>query len=141
MLPKYIAQIVVTGVQIVGRALARAVKQEIRTSQQAAEARRSTSGGDSSKSAAKDTYLGMTLEEAKQILNLERGKILTKEDIQEIEKTYKHLFDVNDRKKGGSFYLQSKVVRAKERIDTELDIETKQENTTDSNASDKPKDS
>ncbi|CAH1802782.1 unnamed protein product, partial [Owenia fusiformis] len=33
------------------------------------------------------------------------------------------------------------VVRAKERIDTELDIETKQENTTDSNASDKPKDS
>ena len=30
------------------------------------------------------------------------------------------MFKVNDKKSGGSFYLQSKVVRAKERIEMEL---------------------
>lgn len=36
---------------------------------------------------------------------------------------YYHLFKVNDKKAGGSFYLQSKVVRAKERLELELDRE------------------
>ena len=36
---------------------------------------------------------------------------------------YYHLFKVNDKKAGGSFYLQSKVVRAKERLELELDKE------------------
>ena len=53
----------------------------------------------------------MTVEEAKQILNIE------KIGLEEIDNNYKHLFDQNDRAKGGSFYLQSKVVRAKERLD------------------------
>lgn len=35
-------------------------------------------------------------------------------------KKYNHLFNVNDLKSGGSFYLQSKVVRAKERIEMEV---------------------
>ena len=30
-------------------------------------------------------------------------------DVEEVEKRYKHLFEINDKKKGGSFYLQSKV--------------------------------
>lgn len=34
---------------------------------------------------------------------------------------YEHLFKVNSKKIGGSFYLQSKVVRAKERLELELD--------------------
>ena len=33
---------------------------------------------------------------------------------------FKKLFDVNDPKKGGSFYLQSKVLRARERIEAEI---------------------
>lgn len=33
---------------------------------------------------------------------------------------FKKLFDVNDPKKGGSFYLQSKVLRARERIESEV---------------------
>lgn len=56
----------------------------------------------------------MTLEEAQQILNT------NKLDPDEVLKNYEHLFDVNDKAKGGSFYLQSKVFRAKERIDEEL---------------------
>lgn len=33
---------------------------------------------------------------------------------------FKKLFDVNDPNKGGSFYLQSKVLRARERIEMEV---------------------
>lgn len=33
---------------------------------------------------------------------------------------FKKLFDINDPKKGGSFYLQSKVLRARERIEAEV---------------------
>lgn len=33
---------------------------------------------------------------------------------------FKKLFDVNDPKKGGSFYLQSKILRARERIESEI---------------------
>lgn len=33
---------------------------------------------------------------------------------------FKRLFDVNDPQKGGSFYLQSKVLRARERIESEV---------------------
>lgn len=57
----------------------------------------------------------MTLEEAKQILNVNDLK-----DIEQITKNYEHLFAVNEKSKGGSFYIQSKVFRAKERIDHEL---------------------
>ncbi|CAL7938297.1 unnamed protein product [Xylocopa violacea] len=43
-----------------------------------------------------------------------------RDEIEAIEHNYKYLMEVNDRSKGGSFYIQSKVVRAKERIDEEL---------------------
>jgi import inner membrane translocase subunit TIM16 len=42
-----------------------------------------------------------------QILNIEDNNILKNRET--IDKNYKHLFDVNDKSKGGSFYLQSKV--------------------------------
>lgn len=58
---------------------------------------------------------GITLDEAQQILNLNDLK-----DVEQVNKSYEHLFNVNDKSKGGSFYLQSKVFRAKERIDEEL---------------------
>lgn len=57
----------------------------------------------------------MTLEEAKQILNVEDAK-----NVDCVVKNYEHLFNVNERTKGGSFYLQSKVFRAKERLDHEI---------------------
>lgn len=55
------------------------------------------------------------MEEAKQILDVDDLK-----DLEKIIKNYEHLFGVNEKAKGGSFYLQSKVFRAKERIDHEL---------------------
>ncbi|KRZ19267.1 Mitochondrial import inner membrane translocase subunit tim16-B [Trichinella zimbabwensis] len=54
-------------------------------------------------------------QEARQILNVSE-----KLDEAEIEKRYNHLFSMNDKAKGGSFYLQSKVVRAKERLEAEI---------------------
>ncbi|KAL7860993.1 hypothetical protein AOLI_G00173420 [Acnodon oligacanthus] len=110
---KYLAQIVVVGVQVVGRAFARALRQEFAASQAAAEAR----GGAGKQSAAASSFTGMTVQEAQQILNVSTLKP------EEIQINYEHLFKVNDKAAGGSFYLQSKVVRAKERLDEELKIQ------------------
>lgn len=65
----------------------------------------------------------MTLEEAKQILNITDEDFLgSKVSEGSLQKNYDHLFAVNDRSKDGSFYLQSKVFRAKERIDQEIQL-------------------
>lgn len=42
------------------------------------------------------------------------------QDAEKLKKQYENLFNLNDKTKGGSFYLQSKIYRAKERIDQEL---------------------
>uniref|UniRef100_A0A3P8SCZ0 Presequence translocase associated motor 16 n=1 Tax=Amphiprion percula TaxID=161767 RepID=A0A3P8SCZ0_AMPPE len=86
-------------------------------SQAAARAR----GAAGQQSAAASSITGMSLQEAQQILNV---STLTPEEIQQ---NYDHLFKVNDKSVGGSFYLQSKVVQAKERLDEELNIQTQQE--------------
>ncbi|XP_064609802.1 mitochondrial import inner membrane translocase subunit tim16-B-like [Liolophura sinensis] len=109
---KYIAQIVVAGIQVFGRAFGRALKQEFQASQQAAQ--RAGGGREGTKRAASDTLSGMTIQEAKQILNVDEFSP------ESIQKNYEHLFNVNEKSKGGSFYLQSKVVRAKERLDMEM---------------------
>ncbi|GCB74702.1 mitochondrial import inner membrane translocase subunit tim16 isoform X1 [Scyliorhinus torazame] len=110
---KYLAQIIIVGAQVVGRAFARAVRQEFAASRAAADAR----GRSGRQSAAATSISGMSLQEAQQILNVTR---LNSTDIQQ---NYEHLFKVNDKTVGGSFYLQSKVVRAKERLDEEVQIE------------------
>ncbi|XP_053615243.1 mitochondrial import inner membrane translocase subunit Tim16 [Plodia interpunctella] len=109
---KYIAQIIVLGAQVVGRAFARALRQEIAASQEAAK--RAGGGAQGTRRAAANASTGLTLEEAMQILNVD------KLDNEEIKRKYEHLFSMNDKSKGGSFYLQSKIVRAKERIDAEF---------------------
>lgn len=76
---------------------------------------------------------GITLEEAQQILNI------SKLDPKEVDEKFNHLFNLNEKSKGGSFYLQSKVFRAKERIDQELQDVLKQQNK-DKKIADEPKD-
>ena len=70
----------------------------------------------------------MTLEEARMILNIKPAEGEQLEQIKEkVLKTYEHLFKLNapPAPKGktgggqGSFYIQSKIVRAKERIEAE----------------------
>nr|CDJ84974.1 Ribosomal RNA methyltransferase RrmJ FtsJ and Protein Transporter domain containing protein [Haemonchus contortus] len=104
--------------EAVAKALSRAIKQELQQSQQAA-ARHSAKTGQSASetrdNANANARLGISLEESLQILNVKPPI-----DPKEVEQKYEHLFSINDKAKGGSFYLQSKVYRAKERIDEEL---------------------
>lgn len=62
----------------------------------------------------------MTVQEARQILGLESNA-----SWEEIVKKYDHLMQANE--KGGSFYLQSKVYRAKEALETEYKPEQQQQ--------------
>lgn len=110
---KYLVQIIMLGSQMVGRAFARALKQEIAASQEAA--RRAGGGKEGSQRVAANTRTGLTLDEALKILNADKP-----DQTESIETNYKYLMEANDRAKGGSFYLQSKVFRAKERLDEEL---------------------
>lgn len=62
---------------------------------------------------------GLTLDEACKILNVSPPKA-GNANLSETHERFKRLFDNNDPKKGGSFYLQSKVLRARERIEMEV---------------------
>lgn len=61
----------------------------------------------------------MTLDEACRILNV-KPPAGGQANVEEVLERYKRLFDANNPEKGGSFYLQSKVFRAKERFEREL---------------------
>ena len=99
---KQLAQLVMAAGQVVTKAFTNAVRQEIRMSQEAAKARYNNPQQNSAQ-AAETAKLGMTIEEAMMILNVE------KMEPEAIEKNYEHLFKVNEKSTGGSFYLQSKV--------------------------------
>ncbi|XP_011681071.2 mitochondrial import inner membrane translocase subunit Tim16 [Strongylocentrotus purpuratus] len=121
MAAKYLAQIIVIGGQVVARAFTKALRQEIQASQQAAK--RAGGGKQGAKTAAADNLTGITLEEAQKILNVKGLG-----DKEAILKNYEHLFNVNEKSKGGSLYIQSKVLRAKERIDHELQAAAEAQN-------------
>ncbi|XP_016981540.1 mitochondrial import inner membrane translocase subunit Tim16 [Drosophila rhopaloa] len=110
---RYLAQIIYLGAQVVGRALVKTMRQEIEACQEAARLQETLRANEPS---GRDVAVkGMTLLEAQQILNV---KDLS--DRQAIEAHYQHLFRANEKPSGGTFYIQSKVFRAKERIDQEL---------------------
>ncbi|EEZ97943.1 mitochondrial import inner membrane translocase subunit TIM16-like [Tribolium castaneum] len=103
-----IVRVIYQGARIAYRALVKSIVEEIELSQQAAKIRYQHSQEQ------EFTRKDMTLAEAMQILNVE------KVDSGEVEKRFKFLFEVNEKNNGGSFYLQSKVFRAKQRIDGEI---------------------
>ncbi|CDW59309.1 mitochondrial import inner membrane translocase [Trichuris trichiura] len=122
--PRYIANIILIASQAVGRALSRAIREELNASRQAAASRSSPGRQESiHKGAVHNLKHGMTLQARKRIYLQEAIQILNVSpnlEREEIKKRYDHLFAVNDKAKGGSLYIQSKVVRAKERIDEEI---------------------
>lgn len=58
------------------------------------------------------------MDEACKILNVEASAL----EFPAVQKKYDHLFEVNSKEKGGSFYLQSKVYRAMERLKYEMEL-------------------
>lgn len=98
---------------MLGRAFTEAYKQASASSQYAKHQAKN-GGGISAFSSD-----GLTLDEACKILNVKPPQG-GKTNIEDVMERFKKLFDVNDPKKGGSFYLQSKVLRARERIEMEV---------------------
>ncbi|GAA5885163.1 hypothetical protein JCM16303_005880 [Sporobolomyces ruberrimus] len=128
--PRVLAQVVILGSQILGKAFVQAWRQAARN------ARASESAGGSSGPTARggggidqvSRQLGMTLDEAANILNVKKPSEAFKEgssELQQMLKNFDHLFQANnpltkEGKPHSSHYLQSKIVRAKERIEAEL---------------------
>lgn len=110
---KHFVRIIAYGAQSIGRAFVKAVRQEIDASRAAATQHQSNKMNNNNSQDL--TLKGMSLHEAQQILNI---KDLS--NIDEIQNSYDHLFRANEKTTGGSFYIQSKVFRAKERIEYEL---------------------
>ncbi|KAJ1751411.1 mitochondrial import inner membrane translocase subunit TIM16 [Coemansia sp. RSA 1821] len=100
-----------TGTRIVSRAFGDAYRQAAAIDSAAARAAagnmKAASDGDKMTKAS-----GLTVDESTKILNLDDVN-----NREEMMKKFEHLFEANDPKKGGSHYLQSKVIRARERIE------------------------
>lgn len=148
-LPKTLAQILFVGTQIVGKALLEAGRQagrNARAGRVEASAAGAAGVGTGSAASPSDQLTRthrMTLDEAKMILNLKQdvsaaglagstsaggeGKSILEQAREALTKNYDHLFATNappapkGQKGGGagSFYIQSKIVRARERIEAE----------------------
>lgn len=104
------------GSRVVGRAFTEAYKQAQASSNYArAQAKMNPNGAGARASITS----GMTLDEACRILNVKPPQG-GQANMEEVLERFKKLFDANDPQKGGSFYLQSKVLRARERIEAEV---------------------
>ncbi|KAG9254722.1 Pam16-domain-containing protein [Emericellopsis atlantica] len=115
MAHKFVITAFVTGSRILGRSFVAAYKQ----AQAASAYQRAQAKNGNPTSGAASLTGNMTLDEACKILNV-KPPAGGQADIETVLERYKKLFDTNDPAKGGSFYLQSKIVRAKERIEREM---------------------
>ncbi|GAO16647.1 uncharacterized protein UV8b_00790 [Ustilaginoidea virens] len=114
MAHRFVFTALVTGSRILGRSFVAAYKQAQAASQYQRAAAKA--GGSSARASLSS---GMTLDEACKILNV-KPPAGGQANMDEVLQRYKRLFDANDPHKGGSFYLQSKVVRAKERFEQDM---------------------
>lgn len=113
---RLVTQVVMIGTRVLGRAFAEAYKQaSASSSYQRAQQR----NGGASTSGRANLSTGMTLEEAVKILDVKPPAKGGQVDMEEVMDRFKRLFDANDPQKGGSFYLQSKILRARERIEAD----------------------
>ncbi|KAG5650674.1 hypothetical protein H0H81_011409 [Sphagnurus paluster] len=134
--PKVLVQILVTGTQILGKAFLEAGRQAVKNakhSPQGALGHDVAGVGTATSGSASDQITRlhrMTLDEANLILNVKR-----EDSLEQVLKNYEHLFKANSpapapekpvrgkaQPPSHSHYLQSKVVRARERIEAELKL-------------------
>ncbi|KAL7481044.1 hypothetical protein ACHAW6_006720 [Cyclotella cf. meneghiniana] len=110
-LGRVIAQGILLGVSILARALPAAYASAL------ANARKTGADKAAEEAARKGaSFLGkarMSKDEALQVLNLSEGEAT----IEAVQKQYERYFEANKVENGGSFYLQSKIYRAKELLD------------------------
>ncbi|KAK4047204.1 mitochondrial import inner membrane translocase subunit TIM16 [Microbotryomycetes sp. JL221] len=123
--PRIIAQVVILGSQILGKAFVEAWRQAARNARASPAAGQSSSSASGATQDAMSRNFNMTLDEAAQILNVKRTELATESELAKMLKNFDHLFEANkpltaEGKPHSSHYLQSKIVRAKERIEAEL---------------------
>lgn len=110
---RIVTQVFVTGARVFGRAFAEAYRHASQTQKYQAATGSGATGANTAASS------GLTLDEACKILNVSPPKG-GKANLPQVAERFKRMYDLNDPKKGGSFYLQSKVLRARERIELEV---------------------
>ncbi|VEU23824.1 DEKNAAC104905 [Brettanomyces naardenensis] len=117
MAHRLLVQVIFTGAKVFGRAFTEAYRQAAAatTAQQAA--------GSAGRSSSRARDIDITLDESCKIMDVDKEDLT----LEKAKKRYDYLFDVNSKEKGGSFYVQSKVYRAMERIKSELQILEKEE--------------
>lgn len=107
-LGRIIAQVVVMGAGIVSRAFVQAYQQAVHN------AKTGNTAAMTAKTATRKNV--MSKEQALEILNFPTS---AKPKPDEVSKQFTRYFEANDPAKGGSFYLQSKIFRAKEALERE----------------------
>ncbi|KAI9830568.1 MAG: mitochondrial import inner membrane translocase subunit TIM16 [Phylliscum demangeonii] len=114
MAHRLIAQAVFVVGRVLGRAVLESYRQAAAAQKYAQQSAKANDGTGTSPSVA-----GLTIDEACQILNVAHPQG-AKTDLEPIMERFKKLFDLNEPQNGGSFYLQSKILRARERIEMEV---------------------
>lgn len=107
---KYFSKLLYYSLIVFKKSIEKSVIEEIRISNEVAEKRNQEKLIDANHE--RTGYI--TLHEAMKILNVDK---LSRKDV---EKNYNLLFHLNSKSNGGSFYIQSKIFRAKEIIDMEF---------------------
>ena len=111
MAARVIAQVLIQFTAVASRAFVSAYQQALQNAK---------AGGGGAAAAANlgkaINKLKMQPDEALKVLHIERSALAKPL----LEEQYKKFYENNDPKKGGSFYLQSKIFRAKECLDAEL---------------------
>lgn len=103
---RVVAQMVVMGAGIVSRAFVQAYQQAVHN------AKTGNTAAMTAKAAVRKN--AMSKQQALEVLNFPSGARPT---AAELDKQFTRYFEANDPAKGGSFYLQSKIFRAKEALE------------------------
>jgi mitochondrial import inner membrane translocase subunit TIM16 len=128
-LARFLAQVVVPVIAVVAKALPEAYAQALANARKSgveaaakAQQQQAANGASSTMNPLAAARNRISREEALQVLNLSSDEI--EKDPQRILQQYEKYMAANEVKKGGgSFYLQSKVYRAKEMLEEYLEAE------------------
>ena len=110
-LGRVVAQVVIAGIAVLARAIPAAYGAALQNARKSGADKAAEEGLRKGAS-----FLGkarISKDEALMVLNLSEGEATA----EAIQKQYDRYFEANKVEKGGSFYLQSKVYRAKELLD------------------------
>lgn len=116
-LAKILAQALVVVGSVAGRAFLQAYQQAAQQAKQG--------GKGAAQKATKTFRKRMKREEALKVLNF--SEAIPPTNVSEVMEQYNRYFTANDPKNGGSFYLQSKIYRAKETLEKDFSTDTETE--------------